>query len=251
MTPASPAARGCLARDATWTQLAGCLAAGATAVLPVGAAAKQHGRHLPMGSDWLQAEWLAARLVELAHVAVWPTLSVGWYPAFVRYPGSISLARETFRAVASEVLAGIHRAGATRTLVLNTGISTIEPLQDAIDGLPADGRPRLANVYDGTRFKSAARQLARQRRGSHADEIETSLMLAIAPHRVRMDLAEAWDRKPLRAPFTPDDPGDPGYSPSGVYGDPTLATVSKGRRLLDAMLLDVLGAVKESQRIEG
>ena len=46
--------------DIAWPQAESLLSEGAIALLPVGAGSKQHGRHLPMSSDQLQAEWLAS-----------------------------------------------------------------------------------------------------------------------------------------------------------------------------------------------
>src|SRR5262249_40019154 len=82
--------------------------------------------------------------------------------------------------------------------------------------------------------------LLQQEEGTHADEGETSLMLAIAPERVALDRA-ARDIHPGRAPLTrrPDGPGR--YSPSGIYGDATLATRAKGEAILPAFL-DALAA---------
>jgi creatinine amidohydrolase/Fe(II)-dependent formamide hydrolase-like protein len=57
-----------------------------------------------------------------------------------------------------------------------------------------------------------------------------------------MSRATAWADRPLSGRLSRDDPASPGYSPSGVYGDPTLASADKGRQLLGAMLEDVLAA---------
>jgi creatinine amidohydrolase len=83
--------------------------------------------------------------------------------------------------------------------------------------------------------------LAQQGHGSHADELETSLMLALAPDLVDMTHAEASPAviKDTPGPLTPSDPTSPNYSRSGSYGDPTLATSAKGETLLAAILDDL------------
>jgi len=227
--------------DLPWTVVKARLDAGATAVLPVGAASKEHGPHLPMNTDCLQAEWLARRLAGHRQVLIWPTVAYGHYPAFVAYPGSCSLSRETFRAMAREILEGLLRAGAARVLVVNTGLSTIPPLAEAAARLSRPDAVTLAHVYQGDRFRSAVQEIEEQPHGSHADEIETSIMLAIAPGQVDMAKAEPWAGRAFAAgPFRPADPGSPNYSPSGIYGDPTLASREKGERLAQAMLQDLL-----------
>jgi creatinine amidohydrolase len=223
-----------------WPVLEAQLIRGAVAVLPVGAASKEHGRHLPMNTDLVQAEWLANRLLQQANVAVWPTVGYGYYPAFVDYPGSTSLTETTFTALVVEILGAIRHAGAQRVLLLNTGISTIEPLEAAIGRSRGFEVLQLVNVYAGPRYRTSAAELVEQPRGGHADELETSIMLAIAPEKVDMSRAETCSGTVIRGRLQRADPQTTGYSPSGVYGDPTLASADKGRRLADAMLADAL-----------
>ena len=82
----------------TWDEVARRIGDGAAAILPIGAAAKQHGFHLPLNTDRIQAEWLAGRLAEKIDALIWPTLTYGHYPAFVEYAGSSSLSAATFEA---------------------------------------------------------------------------------------------------------------------------------------------------------
>src|SRR5579864_9136905 len=56
----------------TWDEVARRIAEGAAAVLPIGAAAKQHGFHLPLNTDLIQAEWFAAKLAERIGALIWP-----------------------------------------------------------------------------------------------------------------------------------------------------------------------------------
>ena len=96
-------------------------------------------------------------------------------------------------------------------------------------------------IHEGPRYPRVAKQLAEQSHGSHADELETSLMLALAPHLVDMARAEASPELKQEMPgvLTPSDPNSPNYSRSGSYGDPTRATSAKGEVLLAAMLDDL------------
>lgn len=233
--------------EVAWPEVERRLATGALAVLPVGAASKEHGHHLPLDTDYRQAEWLGAELAARAPVAVWPTLGYGYYPAFVDYPGSCSIAAPTFRAVVVDILGGIRRAGARHTLILNTGISTIAPLHELLSSnAELEGVVSLVNVYGGRHYRDMATALEQQRRGGHADELETSIMLAIAPQQVDMSRARACDSHTIRGVFNRSDPEAPNYSPTGVYGDPTLATAEKGHRLLDAMLRDLLAVIEHA-----
>ena len=242
----SHSSKGIRVADSTWPLVAQRLATGAIGLLPIGAASKAHGRHLPMNTDQLQAEWLATQLVTRANVVVWPTLSYGYYPAFTDYPGSISLSEECFVGLTVDILNAMHHGGAKQALIINTGISTIPPLEIAIEQAQEFESLKLINIYRGQAFLAAEKALMEQRRGSHADEIETSIMLAIAPERVDMSQAEACADRDITGPLNRTDPHAANYSPSGVYGDPTLASVEKGQRLLAAMLADLQAVIDSS-----
>ncbi len=73
----------------------------------------------------------------------------------------------------------------------------------------------------------------------HADEVETSMMLALAPETVRMERA---------APEYPEFPELFGSEPmqlsafnkSGVFGDPRPATAEKGEQLIEGIAAESL-----------
>jgi creatinine amidohydrolase len=224
----------------TWDEIARRIDIGAAAILPIGAAAKQHGLHLPLDTDRIQAELLAARLAESVDALIWPTLTYGHYPAFVEYAGSISLSAPVFEAAVREIASGILGHGCRALLVLDTGISTRAPVARAVAQLEAGNALHL-RIHDGPHYRDAAAAISEQRHGSHADELETSLMLAMAPHLVEMSRAEASPPLKQEVPgrLTPADTSSPNYSRSGSFGDPTLASAAKGEVLLKAMLDDL------------
>ena len=128
--------------------------------------------------------------------------------------------------------------------MLNTGVSTLSALGPAAAALTADGV--LLRYTDLLRVKGpVVKEISEQEGGTHADEIETSVMLYIAPGSV--DLTKAVKD------FHPDRPGgltrDPGgcgtYSPTGTWGDPTLATREKGRRVTEALVQGILREIED------
>ena len=82
-----------------------------------------------------------------------------------------------------------------------------------------------------------------QIRGGHADEIETSIMLAIDKSKVNLDLAETNIEIKQPPPFNRNYKEQPNCLPSGVYCDARLATKEKGSLLLKAVLADVLATL--------
>jgi creatinine amidohydrolase len=246
------AGRGVWLEELTWPEADVRFRAGAVVVIPVGAAAKEHGRHLPLSTDALVARELARRVADELPVVVAPVVSFGYYPAFVGYPGSQHLRAETFVALLTDVFAGLVRQGVTRIAVINTGVSTEAPLRIAVRDVYAIHRVRVA-VADIRGLGRGATDLLGQKLGGHADELETALVLAIAPHAVRMDQAEPDYGHALEAPatvfyqptvFDADPASGPDYSRTGARGDPSLATVEKGRQILEAMARELCDGLR-------
>jgi creatinine amidohydrolase len=233
--------------DLTWMQVSEAMASGCTALLPIGAAAKQHGPHLPMQTDYLQAEWLVAALLPKLPVVAWPTLAYGYYPAFVDYPGSCSIGRDTFIQTVISILECMQHAGACQCAIINTGISTIEPLQQAIVKSSMINHCKLINVYSGSRYRAAVSRCIKNKQGGHANEEETSIMLAIRPQCVHMKLTSP-DLLTEIPPttFNPRNPSSELYTPDSVYGNPRQASAAKGHALLEAMLEDICDELTQS-----
>lgn len=229
----------------TWPEAEQAIYELPTVLLPLGARTKEHGHHLPLNNDWLIAEYLAKRVAEQCPVLVLPTLAYGFYPAFLEYPGSISIRSDACRDTVIDICQSLARQGAKRFYVLNTGISTNRPLEAARSALNADGvRMEFTDIHIA--YAALRRSVETQPAGTHADEIETSMMLYLAPDVVRMDRA-ARDIHPDRGPggLTRNPKAQTGvYSPTGAYGDPTLATAEKGRTLVEGMVQFLVAQVQ-------
>lgn len=232
--------QGAWVANLTWREVETRISTGATGILPVGAACKEHGFHLPMNTDQIQAEWFAWQLAHTENILIWPTVTYGFYPAFTDYPGSCTLHHETFMQFVREILETIIYSGVSYVVIINTGISTIKPLEQAINFPVCKNRVTLFNAYSGKRFLQVQNDIEQQKHGGHADEIETSIMLAIAPEHVDMKSIDSCKAGIARGVLNRRDPDSPGYSASGVVGAPALATVEKGRQLCNAVLFDLL-----------
>jgi len=228
--------RGTSLETYTWVEAQALLDANAVVVVPLGAALKEHGPHLKLRNDLTLAEHFTRRILEASDVVATPPLTYHFFPAFAEYPGSTTLTLDTARDLTAQVVRSIARAGPRRFYVLNTGISTARPLQAAAEALAAEGI--LLRYTDfGAAVEQAASRIRQQEGGSHADELETSMMLHIAPSSVDMKLAVK-DLGPPSSPmrFTRRQGGPGTYSPTGTWGDPTLATASKGRIIVDGVV---------------
>jgi creatinine amidohydrolase len=93
--------------------------------------------------------------------------------------------------------------------------------------------------------RAAEDAVREQKAGTHADEIETSMVLYMQPAAVHMDRAVADGLgAERRGPLTRDPHNADGhYSASGVFGDATLASWQKGQRVVEQMVADILADV--------
>lgn len=231
--------KGVFLEQLTWVEAEGLLNQQTIVLIPLGAAAKEHGPHLKLNNDWLIAEYLKQRVAERVDVVVAPTVPYHYYPAFIEYPGSITLGAETARDLVVDICRSLAAHGPRRFYVLNTGISTIGPLERAAEVLNEGGV--VLHYTDTTKMLKATREvISEQQGGSHADEIETSVMLHIAPESV--DMAKACkDYHPSpEGGLTRKRGGRGSYSPSGIYGDATLASREKGEAIVEALVAGIL-----------
>lgn len=230
--------RGIFIEHLTWVEVEAALKEFDTLLLPVGARCKEHGPHLPLNTDFLFAEYLAARVAEACRVLVAPTVPYGFYPAFVEYPGSVHVRAEVFRDTIVDVCRSFLRHWLRKFYVLNTGISTLAPLGEAREVLLREGA-RLE--YSDLRLIGAVarKSVERQPQGTHADEIETSNMLYVAPQVVRFDLARPELAPDARGGLTRNPNRSGVFSPTGSWGDPTLATAEKGRVVTEAIVAEI------------
>jgi creatinine amidohydrolase len=207
--------------DLTWPEAKARFAADAAVVVPIGAVAKAHGPHLPLRTDATTARALAQRLIERLPLIAAPVVGFGFYPAFTSFAGSQHLSAATFKALLGELLANLRRDGVRRIVLLNTGVSTEKP----IDEIAAGADDLLVLHMRG--LGAAAERLLDVPEGGHADERETSVMLALDPRSVRMDKLSA---------FVP-------FEQTGATGDAARATAFKGERILAARVDDMVGAL--------
>lgn len=249
-----PAQRpGAYLSELTWPDAERRLREAPLVIVPFGAGAKEHGPHLPLGTDQIVLEHLLETAVDSLPVLVAPPILHGWFPAFREFPGTGIENPDVFREYVLEIGRFLVRQGAQRVVFLNTGItrSTGLPLGVVARQLHSATRvPTLLVSWDDLETAETDR-IAQQRAGGHADEIETSIVLALRPQLVHMDRAvtDYGDTTLVRgAGYRPSDfsrnRNDPEYTETGIFGDARLATVEKGRRALAIMRTEWLKSLR-------
>ncbi|OYY51701.1 MAG: creatininase [Polaromonas sp. 39-63-203] len=252
--PSSPAVPRFWA-DLKSPDLAGLDRARCIAVLPV-AAIEQHGPHLPLNVDTKLVEGvIAAALPHLQAdlpVLFLPTQAVGFSPEHARFAGTLTLKAETVIRLWTEIAESVAASGVNKLVLLNAHGGQV----GLLDVVARDVRARLGMlVYSVSWFNLPLRDAQgasladlfsadEHRFGIHAGEIETSMLLALAPQQVDMaqaqnfhsasqDRAEKFsilgDGKSAKLGWQMQD-----YNPHGAVGNAAAASADKGRAVLDA-----------------
>jgi creatinine amidohydrolase len=204
--------------DLTWQQAAGSEMN--VLALPVGAT-EQHGPHLPLSTDTDIAAALAERLAAArSEVIVAPPVAYGSSGEHADFPGTLSIGADA----TARVLLELGRSASTsfsKLLLICAHGGNAGALHAATSVLTDEGRQVRAFV-------------PRWGGDAHAGRTETSLMLALAPHRVHFERAEPGSRAALPdlLPRLQLD-GVRAVSGNGVLGDPSGATAAEGRALLE------------------
>jgi creatinine amidohydrolase len=237
-------------RDFAAAQASG-LAARTVAVLPV-AAVEQHGPHLPLSVDaTLLQGVVAAALPQLPAdlpVLFLPLQAIGLSTEHLSYPGTLTLSPATLIALWSELGACVARAGVKKLLLLNGHGGNVA----AMDIVARELRQRHGLLtYSASWFSlplpDAVQGLfsAQEHRfGIHGGEIETSMMLHLAPATVHMEEARDWrstsqDRAAAHAILGNGRSAKMGwaiedYHPAGAVGNAAAATAAKGQAVVQA-----------------
>jgi creatinine amidohydrolase len=231
------------AADATAPQVVAHLAAGrGIAVLPFGAL-EQHGPHLPLATDTLTADAVAIRTADALDALLLPSVGYGATWNMSGYPGTVTLRPETVEALAVDIGRGCGSAGARLLVIVNGDWGNREPLARAAATLEEAALPTLVLNHPG--LDDAAERVRDSRPAApgllHAEEIETSLVLAIAPDLVQGTAAAVYPDFPPGFGTVP--MRMHAFSPTGVFGDPGPATAAKGTELLDAVAAESVRVV--------
>ena len=233
----------------TWEEARDAFERNPLVIIPVGSI-EAHGPHLPLDVDTHQAGEVARRLAERVDAIVAPTIPYGYATTWMNFPGSFTLAAETFQQVVYEIGCSLVTHGVGRILILNAhrpnGTSIDVAARRIVDGAPKTADLQVTALSYWEPGAAAIHALRRSRIGGmgHACEFETSVQLATRPDLVKMERLEGvhpplvgWD---LVGPSDPARTYQPWPAPSAshpaIFGDPTVATAESGERFLEATI---------------
>jgi creatinine amidohydrolase len=228
-------------------------------VLPTGAI-EHHGPHLPLNTDYLLADLIAAAAVDGAVAAgldVWllPTLSYTKSDEHSWAPGTMWLSWDTMMRTVVDLGRSVAAAGARKLVFLNGHGGNTALLQVAVreirrqTGLQTFAMPALVAGAE----RPNGEGLDERGLGIHGGASETSILLHLRPDLVDLSLAErsvpthladleyiGFNAKPVSFGWLSND-----FGPSGVIGDPTQASAAYGHSLYEFSVRQAVNSLAE------
>ena len=224
----------------TWEEVGALTKRGVDAVLlPVGAT-EQHGPHLGCGVDTEIAATLCRVVAERTGVALLPALPYGCSLGHSqRWPGTIALQPKTLIDIVKQIGDWVHVSGFRRLFIVNAHVTNFAPLRCALEMLRAEYDDLMvALVNTGSLSERVKERHYADAADWHANEAETSLMLAIAPALIRPERIADADDPDRTAGCVFAHPVNR-TSANGVTGSPSRADARRGQQLFGWMVDDL------------
>lgn len=204
------------------------------ALLPIGST-EAHGPHVPYGSDSFHSASIADRVCEAAtargaSVVLLPTLPYGVQGNTMGFPLTIGVEQSTLDRMITEIIASLERQGVKKLILVNGhGGNDFKPLLRSI----YPKTPVFVCLVDWWKVGSDKAKEIFELSGEHADEMETSVGLALFGDLVH--LPDAGDGSTHRSRFAAVEKGwvsiaRPWHlvTKDSTHGDPRKATKEKG-----------------------
>lgn len=204
-----------------------------TVIVPLGSV-EEHGPHLPMNTDILHAYHIAKKTSENIDVFVAPPIYFGVCRSTARFPGTIDIRPETLEMLIDDVVSALYRHGLRRFILFSghAGMNHRASMLNSADTLLAVYDDIIiSSITDADLVDQEFFEIVETVGDSHAGEIETSLVMSIAPGLVG-------DPPEADAPIFPRSmvvKDTRKYWKSGVWGDPRKASPEKGLRMMEIL----------------
>lgn len=222
---------------------------GKVVIIPVGSV-EEHGSHLPLCTDSIQPEYVALEVAKRTGCLVAPPLRYGVCVLTRNFPGTISISFESLHSIMRDILREFIRNGFSRILILSGHAGELHmaalrlAAQDIIQEFEkADKKPRIivCSDYD---FAYRLKGKYFDENDGHGGTIETSRVMAIRPDLVKGKEEKSYPKMPqFEVLSNPEE-----HFPSGIIGDPTVASAEKGRMVNDYVIEEIVKLVEELKR---
>lgn len=224
----------------TWTEIPDALAAvNNAAILPIGAT-EQHGPHMGCGMDYLLADELCREVSLRTHVPMLPTMPYGCSIGHSQcWPGTLAVQPITLIELIKQIGDWAYHSGVRRLFIVNTHVTNAAPLRCALEMLRAEYDDLMVAIFNSATLSARVREFHFADGDDwHANDAETSLMLARVPAIVRTDVMHSADDIDRTEQLVFAHPVNR-TSSNGVTGAPSRASAEKGREWFDWMVEDL------------
>lgn len=239
-----PAVRPLLLAELTWTEVDALDPIRVVPILPVGAV-EAHGPHLPLSTDGIIADAMAARAAEALLAGgleplVLPRMDYSAAPFARGFAGTISIRPETVSRQIVDIGMSLADRGYRVLAIANAHLDPahLGSLHAAAKSLTEQGRLEVA-FPDLTRKPWALRLTEEFKSGAcHAGRFEGSIVMAARPELVREEVREALEPNPVSlARAIRDGQGsfEEAGGPRAYFGDPARASGEEGQSTIEAL----------------
>ena len=226
--------------ELTWAEIPQVLeAVNRSAILPIGAT-EQHGPHMVCGMDAVLAEKLCHAVAARTRVPMLPTMYYGCSIGHSRrWPGTLAMQPITLIEMIKQIGDWAYHSGVRRLFIVNTHVGNASPLRCALEMLRAEHDDMMIAIFNSASISERVRKFHfADGNDWHANDAETSLMLAAAPEMVRPNLLAEADDPDRTAGLVFAHPVNR-TSCNGVTGSPSLASAEKGEAWFGWMVEDL------------
>jgi len=201
-------------------------------IVPVGTT-EPHGPHLPLGCDTIIVERLSDDLSAAFTVLRAPTVEFGVHAISRPFPGGAALRHRTLHRVMNELIESWEEGAGVREFMILTAQASEAHLEALSTIRTEQATVQVVDVF-GLDFGPLLDQPGAP---IHGGELDTSLLLYLAPEVVRMDLALDFALTPkMLSRYRPGHSRRLPEGSPGSVGYPSLASAQKGEVLYKFIL---------------
>ena len=230
----------------TWDEIPAALDnSNKSAILPIGAT-EQHGPQLGCGMDYMLADILCRAVAVTVQVPMLPIMPYGCSVGHSqRWPGTIAVTPVTLINLIKEIGDWAYHSGVRRLFIVNTHVTNAAPLRCALEMLRSEHDDMMVAVFNSGTLSPRVREFHHADGDDwHANDAETSLMLAKAPDMVRADKLAIADDPDRTDGLVFSHPVNR-TSLNGVTGKPSISSAAKGDEWFGWMVEDLSQLIRQ------
>jgi len=217
-------------------------------LIPFGSV-EEHGYHLPLSTDTIQAYEVGKATAKLIPLFLAPPIHYGYCRSTSCHPGTISITTSTLKSIMRDIVRSLYRQGLRNFIILtgHAGGSHTMALQDAGEELIFELEDcRLAVITEYDLAYEEGKALIETKGDAHAGEIETSRILFLYPELVKGKGKREFPRFPKGVLVR----NKRKFWENGVWGDPEKATANKVKLIHELVVSKLVEFVKMMEYFE-